>query len=155
MVRASLFCYQTPISYPHRATRSTSLSSSSSSRETSWRIESRRSVRGEWISNILHLNKTSLSSVLSQHILICNPSSVLSFRATLYPCPETPQERKEMLAGVNARIDDLQMVNALSGKTPRHCWLTNMNLHQIHLNFLLLFSFCFRLHHSESLEEIT
>ncbi|KAK2833177.1 hypothetical protein Q5P01_017066 [Channa striata] len=32
------------------------------------------------------------------------------FRATLYPCPETPQERKEMQAGVNARIDDLQMV---------------------------------------------
>uniref|UniRef100_A0A4W3H941 V-type proton ATPase subunit a n=1 Tax=Callorhinchus milii TaxID=7868 RepID=A0A4W3H941_CALMI len=32
------------------------------------------------------------------------------FRASLYPCPETPQERKEMLAGVNTRIDDLQMV---------------------------------------------
>uniref|UniRef100_H3D2B7 V-type proton ATPase subunit a n=1 Tax=Tetraodon nigroviridis TaxID=99883 RepID=H3D2B7_TETNG len=32
------------------------------------------------------------------------------FRATLYPCPETPQERKEMLAGVNSRIEDLQMV---------------------------------------------
>ncbi|XP_054456913.1 V-type proton ATPase 116 kDa subunit a 1-like isoform X11 [Anoplopoma fimbria] len=31
------------------------------------------------------------------------------FRASLYPCPETPQERKEMLAGVNSRIDDLQM----------------------------------------------
>ncbi|XP_071780813.1 V-type proton ATPase 116 kDa subunit a isoform X13 [Centroberyx gerrardi] len=31
------------------------------------------------------------------------------FRASLYPCPETPQERKEMLAGVNTRIDDLQM----------------------------------------------
>ncbi|KAM3864077.1 V-type proton ATPase 116 kDa subunit a isoform 10-T10 [Diretmus argenteus] len=31
------------------------------------------------------------------------------FRASLYPCPETPQERKEMAAGVNARIDDLQM----------------------------------------------
>uniref|UniRef100_A0A674NNY9 V-type proton ATPase subunit a n=1 Tax=Takifugu rubripes TaxID=31033 RepID=A0A674NNY9_TAKRU len=30
--------------------------------------------------------------------------------STLYPCPETPQERKEMLAGVNARIEDLQMV---------------------------------------------
>uniref|UniRef100_A0AAQ4Q633 V-type proton ATPase subunit a n=1 Tax=Gasterosteus aculeatus aculeatus TaxID=481459 RepID=A0AAQ4Q633_GASAC len=30
--------------------------------------------------------------------------------ATLYPCPETRQERKEMLAGVNARIEDLQMV---------------------------------------------
>ncbi|XP_078385348.1 V-type proton ATPase 116 kDa subunit a 1 isoform X2 [Cetorhinus maximus] len=32
------------------------------------------------------------------------------FRASLYPCPETPNERKEMLAGVNTRIDDLQMV---------------------------------------------
>nr|UQS87549.1 ATPase H+ transporting V0 subunit a1b [Rhamdia quelen] len=32
------------------------------------------------------------------------------FRATLYPCPETSQERKEMAAGVNTRIDDLQMV---------------------------------------------
>lgn len=32
------------------------------------------------------------------------------FRASLYPCPETPQERKEMHAGVNTRIDDLQMV---------------------------------------------
>ncbi|KAM4598111.1 V-type proton ATPase 116 kDa subunit a [Polymixia lowei] len=32
------------------------------------------------------------------------------FRASLYPCPETQQERKEMAAGVNARIDDLQMV---------------------------------------------
>uniref|UniRef100_UPI00398EFEBB V-type proton ATPase 116 kDa subunit a 1 isoform X2 n=1 Tax=Pristiophorus japonicus TaxID=55135 RepID=UPI00398EFEBB len=32
------------------------------------------------------------------------------FRASLYPCPETPHERKEMLAGVNTRIDDLQMV---------------------------------------------
>ncbi|XP_034414410.1 V-type proton ATPase 116 kDa subunit a-like isoform X7 [Cyclopterus lumpus] len=31
------------------------------------------------------------------------------FRASLYPCPETPLERKEMLAGVNSRIDDLQM----------------------------------------------
>ncbi|KTF80350.1 hypothetical protein cypCar_00032382 [Cyprinus carpio] len=32
------------------------------------------------------------------------------FRASLYPCPETSQERKEMAAGVNTRIDDLQMV---------------------------------------------
>uniref|UniRef100_A0A3Q4I2G0 V-type proton ATPase subunit a n=1 Tax=Neolamprologus brichardi TaxID=32507 RepID=A0A3Q4I2G0_NEOBR len=36
------------------------------------------------------------------------------FRASLYPCPETPQERKEMLAGVNSRIDDLQMVSYVS-----------------------------------------
>ncbi|XP_043324265.1 V-type proton ATPase 116 kDa subunit a1 isoform X5 [Cervus elaphus] len=32
------------------------------------------------------------------------------FRASLYPCPEMPQERKEMASGVNTRIDDLQMV---------------------------------------------
>nr|XP_033775187.1 V-type proton ATPase 116 kDa subunit a isoform X2 [Geotrypetes seraphini] len=32
------------------------------------------------------------------------------FRASLYPCPETPQERKEMASGVATRIDDLQMV---------------------------------------------
>uniref|UniRef100_A0A673JK45 V-type proton ATPase subunit a n=1 Tax=Sinocyclocheilus rhinocerous TaxID=307959 RepID=A0A673JK45_9TELE len=32
------------------------------------------------------------------------------FRASLYPCPETSQERKEMAVGVNTRIDDLQMV---------------------------------------------
>ncbi|KYO46644.1 hypothetical protein Y1Q_0018406 [Alligator mississippiensis] len=32
------------------------------------------------------------------------------FRASLYPCPETPQERKEMASGVNTRIEDLQMV---------------------------------------------
>lgn len=37
---------------------------------------------------------------------------VSRFRASLYPCPETPQERKEMLAGVNSRIDDLQMVRS-------------------------------------------
>ncbi|XP_055081463.1 uncharacterized protein LOC129456677 [Periophthalmus magnuspinnatus] len=30
------------------------------------------------------------------------------FRASLYPCPETPQEQ-EMLAGVNSCIEDLQM----------------------------------------------
>lgn len=39
---------------------------------------------------------------------------VLRFRASLYPCPETPQERKEMAAGVNTRIDDLQMVRGES-----------------------------------------
>ncbi|KAJ8251238.1 hypothetical protein GJAV_G00218830 [Gymnothorax javanicus] len=32
------------------------------------------------------------------------------FRASLYPCPDTAQERKEMATGVNARIDDLQLV---------------------------------------------
>uniref|UniRef100_H2ZFW7 V-type proton ATPase subunit a n=1 Tax=Ciona savignyi TaxID=51511 RepID=H2ZFW7_CIOSA len=32
------------------------------------------------------------------------------FRATLYPCPETPQERREIALGVMTRIEDLQTV---------------------------------------------
>lgn len=32
------------------------------------------------------------------------------FRASLYPCPETPLERREMLGGVIARIEDLNTV---------------------------------------------
>jgi len=32
------------------------------------------------------------------------------FRATLYPCPETPAERREMAIGVMTRIEDLQAV---------------------------------------------
>jgi V-type H+-transporting ATPase subunit a len=32
------------------------------------------------------------------------------FRATLYPCPETPAERREMSIGVMTRIEDLNTV---------------------------------------------
>lgn len=32
------------------------------------------------------------------------------FRATLYPCPETPAERREMAIGVMTRIEDLNTV---------------------------------------------
>ncbi|PVD38770.1 hypothetical protein C0Q70_01393 [Pomacea canaliculata] len=32
------------------------------------------------------------------------------FKATLYPCPEAPQEREEMLKGVNTRLYDLKTV---------------------------------------------
>ncbi|XP_070185306.1 V-type proton ATPase 116 kDa subunit a 1-like isoform X4 [Littorina saxatilis] len=32
------------------------------------------------------------------------------FKASLYPCPETPQERDEMLRGVNTRLEDLKTV---------------------------------------------
>lgn len=32
------------------------------------------------------------------------------FRATLYPCPDTPQERREMSIGVMTRIEDLKTV---------------------------------------------
>ena len=37
--------------------------------------------------------------------------SSLSFRATLYPCPESPAERREMAIGVMTRIEDLQTVS--------------------------------------------
>lgn len=33
------------------------------------------------------------------------------FRATLYPCPENPQERHEMLNGVSTRLEDLKTVS--------------------------------------------
>ena len=32
------------------------------------------------------------------------------FRASLYPCPETPAERREMAIGVMTRIEDLNTV---------------------------------------------
>ncbi|XP_076823814.1 V-type proton ATPase 116 kDa subunit a 1-like [Clavelina lepadiformis] len=32
------------------------------------------------------------------------------FRATLYPCPENPQERREIAVGVTTRLEDLQTV---------------------------------------------
>lgn len=52
---------------------------------------------------------------------------VARFRASLYPCPETPQERKEMAAGVNTRIDDLQMVchspTVVLFVSTQFCWL--------------------------------
>lgn len=57
-------------------------------------------------------HQTSGAPAAVSWILSCT-SFLLRFRATLYPCPETPQERKEMLAGVNARIEDLQMVGKL------------------------------------------
>ncbi|XP_064644409.1 V-type proton ATPase 116 kDa subunit a1-like isoform X3 [Lineus longissimus] len=39
------------------------------------------------------------------------------FRATLYPCPETPAERREMAVGVMTRIEDL---NTVLGQTQDH-----------------------------------
>lgn len=32
------------------------------------------------------------------------------FRATLYPCPDSPHERREMCIGVMTRIEDLNTV---------------------------------------------
>ncbi|KAK3612173.1 hypothetical protein CHS0354_016558 [Potamilus streckersoni] len=39
------------------------------------------------------------------------------FRATLYPCPETPSDRREMAIGVMTRIEDL---NTVLGQTQDH-----------------------------------
>lgn len=33
------------------------------------------------------------------------------FRATLYPCPEAPTDRREMAMGVMTRIEDLNTVS--------------------------------------------
>lgn len=46
------------------------------------------------------------------------------FRATLYPCPETAQERQEMLNGVSTRLDDLSIVLRQT-KEHRHRVLVN------------------------------
>jgi len=42
---------------------------------------------------------------------------VFRFRATIYPCPSTPQERREMSIGVMTRIEDLKTV---LGQTQDH-----------------------------------
>ena len=42
-----------------------------------------------------------------------NKTFPFSFRATLYPCPETPAERREMAVGVMTRIEDLQTVSEI------------------------------------------
>ncbi|XP_054155330.1 V-type proton ATPase 116 kDa subunit a 1-like [Oppia nitens] len=39
------------------------------------------------------------------------------FRATLYPCPETPSDRREMISGVVSRIEDL---NTVLSQTTEH-----------------------------------
>lgn len=35
------------------------------------------------------------------------------FRATLYPCPEAPADRREMAMGVMTRLEDLNTVSAV------------------------------------------
>lgn len=39
------------------------------------------------------------------------------FRATLYPCPDTPLDRREMIGGVVSRIEDL---NTVLSQTTEH-----------------------------------
>jgi vacuolar-type H+-ATPase subunit I/STV1 len=45
------------------------------------------------------------------HVLIFCKFAILDrFKATIYPCPETPNERREMLNGVSMRLDELKTV---------------------------------------------
>lgn len=38
------------------------------------------------------------------------------FRATMYPCPEAPADRREMAMGVKTRLDDLNTVSIITKK---------------------------------------
>lgn len=50
------------------------------------------------------------------------------FRATVYPCPESATERREMLDGVNTRIEDL---NTVSGNGFTEDWTLQVGPAQI------------------------
>ena len=51
---------------------------------------------------------------------MCVCVCVCRFRATLYPCPETQAERREMSLGVMTRIEDLNTVKAKFHYTGPH-----------------------------------
>jgi len=42
------------------------------------------------------------------------------YRATVYPCPEKVEERREMLANLGSRIADLQIVSDIFHITTMH-----------------------------------
>ena len=63
---------------------------------------------------VLCVKKTSDSDIqascLSQSIVYICGFFIFRCRATLYPCPDNVEERREMIIGVSSRIDDLNMV---------------------------------------------
>ena len=54
----------------------------------------------------LEYNHADVNSPIIKRIF----SFFYSFRATLYPCPETSEERREMAVGLMTRIEDLNTV---------------------------------------------
>lgn len=48
--------------------------------------------------------------IVSTEVTLCPIVLLTRFRASLYPCPETPAERREMAIGVMTRIEDLNTV---------------------------------------------
>ena len=63
---------------------------------------------------------SALIKSLVYHYFV-TPCVGCSFRATLYPCPETPAERREMAIGVMTRIEDLTTVSAPTCCKPLYC----------------------------------
>jgi len=45
------------------------------------------------------------------------------YRATIYPCPEKLEERREMLANLGARISDLQIVSFDFDYSQKSLWI--------------------------------
>lgn len=64
------------------------------------------------------VNKTVFIIFFQGDQLKCRVKKICEgFRATIYPCPDTPQERREMSIGVMTRIEDLKTV---LGQTQDH-----------------------------------
>lgn len=57
------------------------------------------------------------------------------FRATLYPCPEAPTDRREMAMGVMTRIEDLNTVSIKTLKLP----FSFQNICQIYIAIKIFF----------------
>ena len=58
-----------------------------------------------------HVFQSSFNGNVLFHVVI---DLLLSFHTTLYQCPETSAERREMALGVMTRIEDLTMVTTYS-----------------------------------------
>ncbi|KAL8619231.1 hypothetical protein ACOMHN_050012 [Nucella lapillus] len=73
------------------------------------------------------------------------------FKASLYPCPETPQEREEMLKGVNTRLEDLKTVLSqtadhrhrvlVSAQKEMHMWIIKVEKIKAIYHTLNMFNF--------------
>ena len=76
------------------------------------------------------------------------------YHASIYPCPESLVERREMLAGVEVRLEDLDRV-LRETNDHRHGFLTDkvtsLNKWVIQVNMYLISAFIFVLLHSQFL----
>ena len=63
----------------------------------------------EWLCSYSGVDNRLSGSAVTAELMRC--ACCGRFKASLYPCPETPQEREEMLKGVNTRLEDLKTVS--------------------------------------------